>query len=64
MIKSVKGQFIFSIITTFCFILIVLSYVDFIEKARFSGMVFFSTMIISAYNTGTLAEKYIKLNKK
>jgi hypothetical protein len=63
MIKSLWGQFIFSIITAFCFISLVLSYTDFTGETRFSQMIFFFTMIISVYNAGTLTEKYIKSNK-
>ncbi|OMP67587.1 hypothetical protein BTO28_06485 [Domibacillus epiphyticus] len=63
MIKSLKGQFILSIITAICFIYLVLSYTDFTGEAKFSRILFFTAMILSVYNTGMLTQKYIKSKK-
>ncbi|WP_280771616.1 hypothetical protein [Salipaludibacillus daqingensis] len=61
MIKSVKGQFIVTIITAVLFIFHIL--VNVIELSRFIDILFYFIMVFAVYNAGLLTQKYIETNK-
>ena len=65
MIKSLKGQFILSIFVAIGFVYSTFSSIEFIVDKRDPAVrvIFFFTMILSVFNSGFLAEKYIQSRK-
>ena len=61
MIKSVKGQLIFSIITASLFVIASFSFIEFTENEGFlfGPIVYYFIMIFAVYNAGLLTQKYI-----
>ncbi len=66
MIKSLKGQFILSIVVALCFIINSFNYTNFTGEGEFyfPRLLFYIAMIFSVYNTGMLTQKYIQSKKK
>lgn len=62
MIKSIKRQLIFSIITASLFVIASFSFIEFTEKEGFlfAPIVYFFIMIFTVYNAGLLTQKYIQ----
>ena len=65
-IKSLKWQFIVSILVAIGFVYINFSTIEFIEDKRDPAIriIFFLIMILSVFNAGLLSEKYIQSKKK
>ncbi|MBS4191970.1 hypothetical protein KHA94_17535 [Bacillus sp. FJAT-49705] len=63
MIKSVKGQFILSIIVAIGFVANSFFYIDF-TRFLFSQKMFYFVMIFSVFNAGLLTQKYFQTKKK
>ncbi|ADU32207.1 hypothetical protein [Evansella cellulosilytica] len=61
MFKSVKGQFIITIITAVLFVFHI--FVNVTELSGFIDILFYFIMIIAVYNAGLLTQKYIQTNK-
>ena len=66
MIKSLKGQFIFSIFVAICFVYSTFYNIEFTVDKRDPTVrvMFFFIMILSVFNAGLLTEKYIQTRKK
>lgn len=65
-IKSLKWQFIVSILVAIGFVYINFSTIEFIEDKRDPAIrvIFFLIMIFSVFNAGLLSEKYIQSKKR
>ncbi|MBU8919288.1 hypothetical protein [Neobacillus sp. 114] len=65
MIKSLKGQFILSILVAICFIYNSFNYTKFTGEGEFhfSQFILYLVMIFSVYNAGILTQKYINQRK-
>ncbi|WP_416150289.1 hypothetical protein ACM26V_04710 [Salipaludibacillus sp. HK11] len=61
MIKSVKGQFIITLITAVLFVFHI--FVNVIELSGFIDILFYFIMVFSVYNAGLLTQKYIQTDK-
>jgi len=64
MIKSLKAQFILSILVSFSFIYVIFSNIEFVKGEIFVQKIFFFVMILSIYNSGLLTQKFIQLKEK
>jgi len=66
MIKSLKGQFILSILVALAFIYNSFNYIEFTGKEKFylPRLLLYIAMIFSVYNAGILTQKYIQSKKK
>lgn len=66
MIKSIKAQFILSMVVAILFVLGSFSYIEFtgMERFQFTRWLMYFAMIISIYNAGLLTQKYIRENKE
>lgn len=66
MVKSLKGQFILSILVAFGFIYNSFNYTEFTSEEGFylPRLLLFIAMIFSVYNAGMLTQKYIQSRKK
>ncbi len=66
MVKSVKGQFILSIIVAIGFFINSFSYIEFTGEAEFmfNRKLFYFVMILSVFNAGLLTQKYIQTKRK
>jgi len=65
LLKSVKVQFILSIITAFLFMINSLSYVEFtgIEAFLFPMKIMYFAMLVAVYNAGIMTQKYLQHKK-
>lgn len=61
MIKSVKGQFILSIITAILFVTHI--FINVIELSGLPDLLFYFIMVLSVYNAGLLTQNYIQTRK-
>lgn len=61
MIKSVKGQFILSIIAAILFV--IHTFFNVIELTSFPDILFYFAMVITVYNAGLLTQNYIQTKK-
>jgi len=66
MIKSLKGQFILSILVALAFIYNSFNYTEFTGKEEFyfPRLLLYIAMIFSVYIAGILTQKYIQSKKK
>lgn len=66
MVKSVKGQFIISILVAIGFFINSFSYIEFTGEAEFmfNRKLFYFVMILSVFNAGLLTQKYIQAKRK
>jgi len=66
MVKSLKGQFIYSIFIAIGFVYINFSSIEFIEDKRdpIVRVIFFFIMILLVFNAGLLTGKYIQTRKE
>ncbi|UOQ48999.1 hypothetical protein MUN88_02345 [Gracilibacillus caseinilyticus] len=66
MIKSIKGQFILSLLVALCFVYHSFSYIEFTGEERFlfNRILFFFIMISSIFNAGLFTQKYIQARNK
>jgi hypothetical protein len=65
MIKSIKGQFILSIVAALAFIVNSFNYTDFSFEGQLHlpKLIFYLIMIISVFNAGMLTQQYIQSRK-
>ncbi|MED3564147.1 hypothetical protein [Bacillus xiapuensis] len=66
MIKSLKGQFILSILVAIGFIYNSFNYIEFTGDSEFyfPQLLLYIAMIFSVYNAGILTQEYIQSKKK
>ncbi|MGP4108933.1 hypothetical protein [Virgibacillus sp. L01] len=66
MVKSVKGQFIISLLVAIGFLMNSFSYIKFTGEAEFmfNRKLFYFVMIISVFSAGLLTQKYIQTKRK
>lgn len=66
MVRSVKGQFILSVLVAAGFVYHSFSYTEFTGEERFLfiRILFYFAMIVSVFNVGMLTQKYIQSKKK
>ncbi|RYG74174.1 hypothetical protein EU245_02875 [Lentibacillus lipolyticus] len=66
MIKSLKGQFILSVVTAVLFVAGSFSYIEFTGKDvfAFTRVLFYFAMVVSVYNAGMLTQKYVQRKKE
>ena len=65
MIKSLKWQFIISLLTAVLFVISSFYYIEFEvdEKFNYPRMFFYTAMIFSVFNAGLLTQKFISHKK-
>ena len=65
MIKSLKWQFIISLLTAVLFVISSFYYIDLRvdEKVNYPRVFFYAAMIFSVFNAGLLTQKFISHNK-
>lgn len=65
MIKSIKGQFINSVIIACLFVIASFSYLEFTDKksSLFGPVFFYTFMILAVFNAGLYTQKYLQSKK-
>ncbi|SES28528.1 hypothetical protein SAMN04487944_1355 [Gracilibacillus ureilyticus] len=65
MIKSVKGQFVLSLLVAISFIYLSFSNIEFTGEERFTinQILFYFIMITSVFNAGLMTQKYLQFKE-